>query len=103
MDATPPLVPTMLYEAAACLAIFLFLFLWIRPRKKFDGQAVFLFGLMYPVVRFMIEYLRNDNRGLYFGGALSSSQLVSIAVFVFSAVMYFRLARRAGITGAARE
>jgi hypothetical protein len=33
---------------------------------------------------------------------LSSSQLVSVAVLGFSAAMYFRLARAAGITGAAR-
>ena len=102
MDHTPPLLPTMTFEALACLAIFLYLYLWARPRKKFDGQLVFMFGMTYPIVRFGLEYLRNDNRGLFFGGLLSSSQLVSITVFAFSAAMYFRLARKAGITGAAQ-
>jgi phosphatidylglycerol:prolipoprotein diacylglycerol transferase len=99
---TPPLIPTMIYEGLACLGIFLLLYFAIRPRKRFDGQIVFLFGLIYPIVRFILENYRNDNRGLFFGGALSSSQIVSILVFAFSAVMYFRLARKAGITGAAQ-
>ena len=101
MDHTPPLLPTMVFEAIACLALFLFLYAYLRPRKKFDGQLVSLFGMTYPVIRFALEYFRNDNRGLFFDGALSSSQLVSIAVFTFSAAMYFRLARKAGIRGAA--
>jgi phosphatidylglycerol---prolipoprotein diacylglyceryl transferase len=99
---TPPLLPAMLYEGAACLAMFLFLYFYIRPRKKFDGQIIFLFGMAYPA-RFALEYLRNDNRGVYFGGLLSSSQLVSVAVFMFSAVMYYTLARKAGIRGASTD
>jgi phosphatidylglycerol:prolipoprotein diacylglycerol transferase len=97
---TPPLLPTMLYEAAACAAIFALLFWGIRPRKKFDGQVVFAFGVLYSIFRFGIEYLRNDNRGVYLGGAVTSSQMVSVAVLAFSAVMYVRLARRAGMKGA---
>jgi len=82
-----PVHPTQLYEAAACLLIFLWLYFWIRPRKRFSGQLFFLFCMAYAVARFAIEFLRADQRGEIFG--LATSQTVGIPLFVFGAVMYF--------------
>jgi len=93
-SCTPPVLPAMLFEAAASLAIFLFLYFYAWPRKRFDGQVVMLFGIFYSVCRFVIEFIRNDNRGVYFGGAISSSQIVSLAVFIFSITAYLILRQR---------
>lgn len=57
--ATPPLHPTQLYEALAELCICLVL-LWINQRKRFHGQGLLTYLMLYPLVRFVVELLRAD-------------------------------------------
>ena len=78
--------PTQLWEAAACLAIFLFTYFWMRPRRRFDGQIFFVSMMLYAVARFVIEFWRDDPRGGLLG--LSTSQLLGFPLFAFGAVMY---------------
>ena len=91
---TPAVLPSMLFEAAACLAIFIWLYFIVSPRRRFDGQLSTLFGISYSIARFVIEYTRNDNRGSFFAGTFSASQVVSIGVFTFSVVMYYILSKK---------
>ena len=52
----------------------------VIKRRKWCGQASAVMLAHYAVTRFTIEFFRGDEiRGLWFGGALSTSQLVSIA------------------------
>lgn len=74
-----PLHPTQLYEAAAELLIFAAL-LWMRPRKKFQGQLVLSYIVLYGLARFSIEFFRDDPRGFFFDDRLSTSQLISLLV-----------------------
>jgi phosphatidylglycerol:prolipoprotein diacylglycerol transferase len=83
--------PTQLYEAAGCLAIAAFLALWLAPRKRFDGQVMLVFLALYAVLRFALEYLRDDDRGALLG--LSTSQLIGVAVLGVVAALWARLAR----------
>jgi phosphatidylglycerol:prolipoprotein diacylglycerol transferase len=82
--------PTQLYESFAMLLVFLFL-LWLHKRKRFDGQVVLLYGLLYSVVRFSIEFVRDDPRGDIFGlttlTGLSTSQLISIVIGISSLII----------------
>lgn len=75
--------PTQLYESFAMLIVFLFL-LWLHGRRRFDGQVILLYALIYSVVRFAIEFFRDDPRGDVFGLTtlthLSTSQIISIIV-----------------------
>jgi len=87
-----PVHPTQLWEGGACLAIFLYLYLWLYPRRKFDGQVFFAFLMLYAVARFVIEYWRSDPRGDILG--LSTSQWLGIPLFAFGAWMWFRQSRR---------
>jgi len=89
-----PVHPTQLYEAAACLLIFLWLYFFVRPRKRFSGQLFFLFCMAYAVARFAIEFLRADQRGEILG--MSTSQTLGIPLFLFGLVMYI-VYRRKGI------
>jgi len=82
-----PVYPTQLWEAVGCLAIFLYLYLWRRARKRFDGQLFFTFLMHYAVLRFVIEFWRDDPRGALMG--LSTSQLMGIPMFAFGAFMYW--------------
>ena len=58
--------------------------LWrYRKGPRFDGQIFFLFMLLYALFRFSVEFLRADDRGEWFG-LLSTSQLISLPLFVWS-------------------
>ncbi len=88
-----PLHPTQLYESAAALLVFLAL-LAIARRKRFDGQLVLCYVVLYSVARFAIEYYRGDAaRGSVFSGALSTSQFLAI-VLVLGAFALWPVARR---------
>lgn len=91
------LYPTQLIESFTMLAVFALLF-WLHRKKKFDGQILILFGIIYSIFRFSIEFIRDDPRGDLFGlttaTGLSTSQLVSLFVAVTSIIfMIFRLKR----------
>lgn len=71
--------PTQLYEAAALLVIFLVL-LWMFGRRKFYGQIVLAYALLYSVARFTVEFWRDDPRGEVWG--LSTSQFIAVVLFI---------------------
>ena len=51
--------------------------------------------LAYAVSRFVIEFFRGDRgRGLYFGDAVSLSQIISIVLVPLSLVMLWWLSRQ---------
>ena len=75
--------PTQLYESFAMLIVFFFL-LWLHRRKRFSGQVILLYLLLYAGIRFTIEFVRDDPRGDILGlttlTGLSTSQMISIIV-----------------------
>ena len=91
--------PTQLYESFAALAILLLL-LWLHRRKKFDGQVVLVYGVLYAAARFTIEFFRDDPRGDILGltslTGLSTSQIISLLVGAASLCALLLRWRRAG-------
>lgn len=78
--------PTQLYEAAALGILFAGL-LWVFKHKKFDGQVVFTYFIGYPIIRSVVEVFRGDLiRGFVIDDVLSTSQFISILVFVAALV-----------------
>jgi phosphatidylglycerol:prolipoprotein diacylglycerol transferase len=77
--------PTQIYESAGSFAIAALLIVWLAPRKRYDGQVFLAFVAAYAVVRFLLEFWRNDDRGGLLG--LSTSQL--IGVLLVAAVAFF--------------
>ena len=75
--------PTQLYESFAMLIVFFFL-LWLHRHKRFSGQVILLYTLLYAGIRFAIEFVRDDPRGDVLGlttlTGLSTSQMISIIV-----------------------
>ncbi len=86
------LVPTQLIEAIANLVLFGAL-LWMWKRKKFDGQIIFAYFIIYSVIRFIIVFWRDDPRGSFLG--LSTSQLISIVMFPLGVALMIYYGRRA--------
>ncbi|HKP85590.1 MAG TPA: prolipoprotein diacylglyceryl transferase [Blastocatellia bacterium] len=85
------LVPTQLIEAAANLLIFAFLF-WLTKRRKFEGQIIYAYLMIYSVTRFTIEFWRDDPRGSVLG--LSTSQFISIVMFAIGFILTLYHRRR---------
>ena len=87
------LYPTQLFEAGGELVNFLVLLVVYRFRT-FDGQVFWLYPVLYSILRFTVEFFRGDTaRGVYFGGAISTSQIVSLVMFFVSLVMLWRLGK----------
>jgi phosphatidylglycerol:prolipoprotein diacylglycerol transferase len=90
--------PTQLYESFAMLLVF-FLLLWLHKRKRFDGQVILAYALLYSAIRFAIEFARDDPRGDVFGltslTGLSTSQLISLVIGIWALILLIRRRRRA--------
>ena len=90
--------PTQLYESFASLLLFLFL-LWLHRRKRFTGEVIAAYAVLYGLIRFLIEFVRDDPRGDIAGltsmTGLSTSQLISLFVIVGGLVFLILRRRRA--------
>ncbi|MDT5121482.1 MAG: phosphatidylglycerol---prolipoprotein diacylglyceryl transferase [Acidobacteriota bacterium] len=90
--------PTQLYESFGALLIFFFL-LWLYRRKRFSGQVILFYAVLYAVLRFTVEIFRDDPRGDILGlttlTGLSTSQMLSIIVGIGSLVLLIIRWRRA--------
>jgi len=96
--------PTQLYESFASALLFLFLYR-LHRRKRFDGQVIATYAVLYGLIRFLIEFVRDDPRGDIAGltsmTGLSTSQLISLFVVIGGLVFLFLRRRRANREGAA--
>ena len=65
--------PTFLYESVWDLAIFIFLLVF-RKKKKYEGQVIVYYIILYSLGRFFIEGLRTDSLMI---GPLKMAQVIS--------------------------
>jgi phosphatidylglycerol---prolipoprotein diacylglyceryl transferase len=89
-----PLFPSQLLEAGLNFIIFLVL-IFIRRNKKFTGQVLLSYMIIYGIVRSILEIFRGDAvRGYVIPEILTTSQFIS-SIFVFLAIVsYFWLSRK---------
>ncbi len=83
------LVPTQVYMAIgdfAIAAILLIIDYATRGKNRTPGTLIVGYLLMYSVGRFLIEFLRNDDRGSV--GALSTSQFIAIFMVAAAIVIW---------------
>jgi phosphatidylglycerol:prolipoprotein diacylglycerol transferase len=86
-----PVHPTQLYSAIDGLVL-LFLLTAYYPLRRRDGAVMALLMVTYPVTRFLIEYLRNDEKVFLFG--LTISQNISVLLLGAGLLFWFWLERR---------
>lgn len=77
------LIPTQLISSGLDFLNMAFLLILARKTKK-KGVVAASYMITYAIGRFLIEYLRNDERGEI--GALSTSQFFSIIILVVGAL-----------------
>lgn len=71
--------PVQLFEAGCNVIIFLVL-LFLYRKNRLENRLIFLYMIIYPVCRFILEFFRGDEiRGFIFG--MSTSQFISILLF----------------------
>jgi phosphatidylglycerol:prolipoprotein diacylglycerol transferase len=103
---TIPIHPTQLYESLGELLIFVALTFW-RSRKRFNGELLALYLILYAPLRALVETMRGDEeRGRVFNflgpwarGAwwnLSTSELISVGIFALGVALFVVLGRRSG-------
>ena len=94
-----PLHPTQLYDAGAELLILVVLLVTERRGKPFAGRTFWLYMLLYGISRFIVEFFRGDDRGMWLG--VSTSQLVSLVAVPVAIFMLMRLRNRPPAAAAA--
>lgn len=83
--------PTQLYSSIDGLVLLLLLTAYFPIRRR-DGEVMALLMVAYPITRFLIEHLRNDE-GVFFAG-LTISQNLSIGIFLFGLLFWVWLWRQ---------
>lgn len=76
--------PTQIYESLAGIAICVIL-LAVEKRKPFDGFLLWLMLLLLAVSRFAVDLLRTYERTSMVGGALTTNQVIGLALIAAAA------------------
>ncbi len=93
----PPVFPTPLYEAAAC--IILFFILWqLRKKIHIPGMLFGVYLLFTGVERLLIEQIRVNTKYHIFGHGITQAELISSFLIVISIALIFYLKRRKTVT-----
>ena len=84
--------PTFLYESLWCLFICLFI-IWFDRKgyRKFDGQLILIYVIMYSAERFFVESLRTDSLMI---GPLKQAQVISLACIALALAAWVILKKR---------
>jgi phosphatidylglycerol---prolipoprotein diacylglyceryl transferase len=67
----------------------------LLKHRRYGGQVALVTVLMYAILRGTIEFFRGDTiRGLWFGGVISTSQIIGIVMATISLVLLFKFRNR---------
>ena len=79
--------PTQIYSSINALVLCLFLWFYWHVRRN-DGEVMGLMLFLYPISRFVLELIRNDESG-QFGTELTISQWVSLLTIACGVALFF--------------
>lgn len=82
--------PTFLYESIWCLLLFILLS-YIGKNRLFPGQPACLYGILYSVERFFVEWLRTDSLMI---GPFKQAQVLSLTLIIICTLFYIYLKRK---------
>jgi len=87
-----PVHPTQVYSSINAAVLCLLLWAYYPFRRR-DGEVIALLLTLYPITRFLLEIIRNDEPGR-FGTPLTVSQIISLAVLAGAFVFWRHLSRQ---------
>jgi len=83
-----PLHPVQIHSMIQAALLFV-LVNWVYRRRKFDGQATAVLIMGWTLPRALIEFFRADlDRGVYFGGHVSTGQIMGLLIFLYGVWLY---------------
>lgn len=88
--------PSQLYEAfLEGIVVFIILYMY-RLKKRFEGELIALYALLYSFARFIAEIWREPDVqiGYLYGGWLSMGQLLSFLVIFSGVILYIYLYKK---------
>jgi phosphatidylglycerol:prolipoprotein diacylglycerol transferase len=88
-DRTLPIHPTQIYSSINALILLALVLAFDRQRFR-DGATAALTLTLYPITRFILEAIRDDEGGLW-GTPLTISQWISILVLGLATMLWFRI------------
>jgi phosphatidylglycerol:prolipoprotein diacylglycerol transferase len=94
-----PVWPTQPIEALLCFGIAAYLVVWLQGRKRYDGEVFVWFLGLYAAARFLVEFLRADDRGAFLG--LSTSQWIGVVLAGFAFWLHRRRSSAVSLPAAA--
>ena len=69
---------------------FIFL-IYVDNKRKFEGQTILLYGMLYSLERFFVEGLRTDSLMI---GPFRQAQVISIVIILVCIIAYIFLSKR---------
>lgn len=78
--------PSFFYESVLCFAIFGFLLFYRKRFKKYHGEVLFLYMILYGTGRSVIEYIRGDDALLIGSTSIRVSLVISLVLVVAAVV-----------------
>ncbi|MEN8146904.1 MAG: prolipoprotein diacylglyceryl transferase [Campylobacterota bacterium] len=88
--------PSQLYEALLeGLVVFLAIYIY-RNYKRFNGDLILLYGLVYGMMRFVAEFWREPDVqiGFIYAGWLTMGQVLSAAMMLTAVILWFYFDRK---------
>jgi phosphatidylglycerol:prolipoprotein diacylglycerol transferase len=79
--------PSMIYEMLLNLAIFAFLWWWVRKRDFQDGFATALYFILYAVARSIVSFTRGDSLWL---GPIRAAHVISVLFVIGFGLLIWR-------------
>lgn len=86
-----PLHPTQIYEMIVELVNCVFL-VWLTKRKKFEGEIIGTYMIVYGVARYFIEFFRGDPGRGEFLGFMTSTQAIALGLVIGGGLIWLRRA-----------
>ncbi len=79
--------PSMIYEMLLNLAIFAFLWWWVRERNFKDGFSTAMYFILYAVARSLVSFTRGDSLWL---GPIRAAHVISVVFVVGFGILIWR-------------
>lgn len=83
------LIPTQVISSAGDFAIFALVLWFDKYRKKREGQSFGFYLVLYSIGRYVVEFLRGDERGTVLN-IFSTSQFICIFTFIIGIVLLLK-------------
>ena len=91
LETSNPVHPCFLYESLWCLLGFIFLDIFSRKFKKYNGQIFLLYIVWYGTERFFVEGLRTDSLLLPYVNLRVSQVLAAVSIVISVIILiYFK-------------